>query len=114
MSDKTLNSKLRGILIPFPTPFDAGGEVDARAIRENIARWNETGISGHVALGSTGERVHLDEHERLKVVEAARESVPESMAFIVGVGAQSTRGTVREAASASRAGADAVLVITPH
>ncbi|MCA1634591.1 MAG: dihydrodipicolinate synthase family protein [Acidobacteria bacterium] len=105
---------LRGILVPFPTPFDAGGEVDARALRANIERWNLTGVSGYVALGSTGERVHLDERERLGVVEAARGAVPHELAFVVGVGEQSTRATIADARRMAGAGADAVLVLTPH
>jgi 4-hydroxy-2-oxoglutarate aldolase len=109
-----LRSKLHGILIPFTTPFDEGGGVDVRALRANVGRWNRTGVVGYVALGSTGEHAHLDEGERLAVVEAAREAVPAEMAFVVGVGAHSTRATAREAAAAARAGADGVLVITPH
>jgi 4-hydroxy-2-oxoglutarate aldolase len=67
-----------------------------------------------VALGSTGERAHLEERECLEVIEAAREAVPEGMAFIVGAGQQGTRATVNEARRFAAAGADAVLVITPH
>lgn len=107
-------TKLRGILLPFPTPFDAAGEFDAPALAENIEFWNGTGIDGYVALGSTGERVHLDEGERLFVVETARASVPRSLAFIVGVGEQSVRATVREAVRMADAEADALLVLTPH
>lgn len=110
----TLPRKLRGVHIPFPTNFDAAGEVDARAVRANIGRWNGTGVSGFVALGSTGERAHLDERERLLLVEAAREAVPRDSAFVVGVGEQSTRATVADAGRMSEAGADAVLVLTPH
>jgi 4-hydroxy-2-oxoglutarate aldolase len=77
-------------------------------------RWNETGIAGYVALGSTGERAHLDARERAAVVETARECVPREMSFIVGVGEQGTRGTIEECKLAARAGADAVLVLTPH
>ncbi|HEX8128536.1 MAG TPA: dihydrodipicolinate synthase family protein [Pyrinomonadaceae bacterium] len=106
--------KLRGILLPSTTPFTDGGAVDARALGRNIARWNETGISGYVILGSTGERVHLDEREILEVVNAARESVPEHLAFVVGVGQHGTRASIAEARRAAAAGADAVLVITPH
>lgn len=69
---------------------------------------------GYVALGSTGERVHLEERECLEVVEAAREAVPEGMHFIVGAGQQSTRATVNEVRRFASAGADGVLVITPH
>lgn len=105
---------LRGVLLPFTTPFDARGELDLDALRSNIARWNETGVAGYVALGSTGERVHLDEDETLKVIEAAREVVPADLTFVAGVGQQSTRATIREARRAAQAGADALLVITPH
>jgi 4-hydroxy-2-oxoglutarate aldolase len=110
----SLQDKLRGILIPFPTPFTEDGEVDERALRSNVERWSGSGVSGFVALGSTGERVHLDERERALVVEAARAAVPPESAFVVGVGEHSTRATVREAERAARAGADALLVITPH
>lgn len=109
---KTLS--LRGIHIPFPTPFDAGGELDLRAVAANVGRWNQTGVSGYVALGSTGERVHLDERERLAVVEAAREAVPPESAFVVGVGEQGTRATIADARRMAGAGADALLVLTPH
>lgn len=106
--------KLRGILLPCTTPFAAGGLVDARALGANIARWNETGISGYVILGSTGERVHLDERETLEVVNAARACVPEHLAFVVGVGQHGTRQSIAEARRAAASRADAVLVITPH
>ncbi|HEX9918234.1 MAG TPA: dihydrodipicolinate synthase family protein, partial [Pyrinomonadaceae bacterium] len=105
---------LRGILLPCTTPFGEDGRVDARAIGANIARWNETGIGGYVILGSTGERVHLDERETLEVVEASRACVPEHLAFVVGVGQHGTRQSIAEAERAAAAGADAVLVITPH
>ena len=65
-------------------------------------------------LGSTGERVNLDEREYLQVIETARAAVPETMTFIVGAGQQSTRGTIAEIERAAKAGAEAVLVITPH
>jgi 4-hydroxy-2-oxoglutarate aldolase len=105
---------LRGILLPFPTPFNAAGEIDAPALRANLERWNGAGIVGYAGLGSTGERVHLNEREYLQVIEIARESVPRDLAFIVGAGQQSTRASIEEVARAAGAGADAVLVITPH
>lgn len=105
---------LRGIMLPFPTPFDESERVDAAALRANIERWNASGIKGYVALGSTGERVHLDERECLTVIETARAVVPDSMAFIVGAGQQSTHATIAEVRRYREAGADAALVITPN
>lgn len=102
------------MLLPFTTPFGADGALDLRALRENLTRWNETGVAGHIALGSTGERVHLEERERAAVVETARASVPDRLAFIVGVGEQSTRLAIVETNRAASVGADAVLALTPH
>ena len=69
---------------------------------------------GFVVLGSTGERVHLDEREYLEVIENSRAAVSDEQVFIVGAGQQSTHATIREIVHAARLGADAVLVITPH
>ncbi len=109
-----LASKLKGILLPVVTPFDDGSRVDLRAQADNLSSWATTGISGYVMLGSTGERVHLDESEYLQIIEAARGEVSDELAFIVGAGQQSTLGTINEIKKAARTGADAVLVITPY
>lgn len=106
--------QLRGILLPLTTVFTASDEIDTAKLRENIAAWNKTGIRGYVMLGSTGERVHLDEREYLQVIETSRAVVSSDFAFIVGAGQQSTTATINEIRKATQAGADAVLVITPH
>ncbi|HEX3248304.1 MAG TPA: dihydrodipicolinate synthase family protein [Pyrinomonadaceae bacterium] len=103
---------LRKVLLPITTPFSSEF-IDLDALRVNLERWTTAGICGYVVLGSTGERVHLDESEYLRVIEAARERVSTDHAFIAGAGQQSTRGTINEIAKAAAAGADAVLVITP-
>jgi len=112
------SNKLRGILLPFITPFQANGDVDDKALRENLRKWNRSGIVGYVVLGSTGERVHLDEREYLAVIEAARQEVTtgsEGLTFIVGAGQQSTRGTINEVRRvAATVPVDAFLVITPY
>lgn len=105
---------LRGVALPFITIFDRSGSLDLQSLLSNIQKWNETEINGYVVLGSTGERVHLGEHECLKVIETARASVPSHLAFIVGAGQQSTRASIDEVRRVAEAGADAVLVITPH
>jgi 4-hydroxy-2-oxoglutarate aldolase len=104
----------RGILLPTTTPFDLNGQILYEAIRSNLREWSARGVSGFVVLGSTGERVHLDESEYLQTIEVSREAVADDLLFIVGAGQQSTLGTVNEIKKAAGAGADAVLVITPH
>jgi 4-hydroxy-2-oxoglutarate aldolase len=104
---------LHGILLPVTTPFLANGDLDVAGLKRNLAHWNDTGIVGYVVLGSTGERAHLDETEYLRVIEAARQAVSETLTFIAGAGHQSSRGTIKEIKRATTAGAEAVLVITP-
>jgi len=105
---------LSGLLLPVTTPFTAAEEIDAHGLTANLEKWNRSGVTGYVALGSTGERVNLDEREYLQVIETARRAVPETFTFIVGAGQQSTRSTINEIERAAGAGAQAVLVITPH
>ena len=103
-----------GILLPVTTPFLKTEDFDADGFTANLAKWNDAGVIGYVVLGSTGERVNLDEREYLQVLETARRAAPERLSFIVGAGQQSTRATISEIEIAARAGAEAVLVITPH
>jgi 4-hydroxy-2-oxoglutarate aldolase len=105
---------LRGILLPATTPFDSNGQILTTAIRANLQQWSTKGVIGFVVLGSTGERVHLDEREYLQVIEHSRAAVPDDLVFIAGAGQQSNHATIREIHQAARLGADAVLVITPH
>ncbi|HKS28279.1 MAG TPA: dihydrodipicolinate synthase family protein [Pyrinomonadaceae bacterium] len=112
-STRALAESLRGILIPFTTPFDEGGEVDLRGLASNLDKWRAAGASGFVALGSTGERVHLTERECLQVIETARSHAPDSFPLIVGAGQQGTRLTIEEVKRWASAGASAVLLITP-
>jgi 4-hydroxy-2-oxoglutarate aldolase len=105
---------LSGLLLPITTPFTADEKIDTGALARNINRWNQTGISGYVVLGSTGERVNLDEAEYLQVIEAARKDTPNTLSFIAGAGQQGTQATIQEIRRAAQAGAEAVLVITPH
>jgi dihydrodipicolinate synthase/N-acetylneuraminate lyase len=103
---------LKGILLPTTTPFDLDGHISTPAITSNIKEWSARGVIGFVVLGSTGERVHLDEREYLEVIEISRAAT--DSVLIAGAGQQSTVNTIKEIRNAARAGAEALLVITPY
>ncbi|HSL53266.1 MAG TPA: dihydrodipicolinate synthase family protein, partial [Pyrinomonadaceae bacterium] len=88
------------------------GDISLPDITSNIKEWSARGVIGFVVLGSTGERVHLDEREYLQVIEVSR-AASDSI-LIAGAGQQSTVNTIKEIKNAARAGAEAVLVITPY
>jgi 4-hydroxy-2-oxoglutarate aldolase len=110
-----MHSHLHGILVPVVTPFEAGeGQLAIRAFSENIRAHLAAGCAGIVVAGSTGEAALLDDDERRRLWTAARDVVPADRWLIAGVGAESTRHTIRRAIEASSLGADAVLVVGPH
>jgi 4-hydroxy-2-oxoglutarate aldolase len=104
--------KLRGVMPPITTPFQ-DGKLAPDKLKKNFKKWNKTGLSGHLVLGSNGEAVYLNEKEKLKVVEVSRESIPKSKIMMVGTGMESTQETIRFTNQAAKMGADCALVVTP-
>jgi len=104
---------LSGVLPPVATPF-LNDEVALDALKRNLKKYNQTGLSGYLVLGSNGEGVYLDEKEKQRVLEAAREAIPEDMIFMAGTGQESTRATIRLTNQAAESGADCALVVTPN
>lgn len=72
-----------GVYAPVPTPF-RGDQIAIERLKSNLAKWNETPLSGYVVLGSTGEFSMLSESERDAVLVAARVAIPRDKAFIAG------------------------------
>ncbi|HUX33286.1 MAG TPA: dihydrodipicolinate synthase family protein [Gemmatimonadaceae bacterium] len=106
---------LSGILGPVASTFHAtSGELDLAAFEANARAHMAAGLHGLVVAGSTGEAVLLDEAERLFLIETARRAMPRDRLLIAGTGAEATRTTVRRCRESAEAGADAVLVVSPH
>jgi len=104
---------LKGVFAAVTTPFDDDGQVSIDNFERNIKMWLVSPLHGFVVLGSTGEFVHLDYDEKLRVMEAAVRAA-EERPVIVGTGAPSTREAVALSAAAAQLGAKAVLVVTPY
>lgn len=108
------NFNLSGIFPPVTTPFNERGDVDYAALSSNIARYNEDGLAGYVALGSNGEVVHLSSEERTRVIETIKRGATSEHTIIAGVNELSTRSAIEAACVAADSGADAALVVTPY
>lgn len=105
---------LDGVMPPLTTPFDADGNLDLSRLADNVARYNETGLVGYVALGSNGEAVHLGRAERQQVIETIRSAATSRHTVVAGVNEFSTRAAIEAAKAAAGVGADAALVVTPY
>ena len=105
---------LEGTFLPVTTPFDSvTGDVDYAAFGANLRRWFGSPIRGILIGGSTGESVFLDEEERSKLIEEAREVIPDEALVIAGTGSEATRHTIQLTRQAAAVGANAVLVSPP-
>jgi 4-hydroxy-2-oxoglutarate aldolase len=104
---------MAGIFPPIPTPFDAAGELDLKALVRNFERWNRYPLSGYVVLGSNGEFPYLSEAEKLTYFEAARKHIPQGKLFMAGTACESTHSTIALTRKAASLGADVAILITP-
>ncbi|MBR0683754.1 4-hydroxy-tetrahydrodipicolinate synthase [Roseomonas eburnea] len=104
----------RGSMVALITPMRADGSVDEKAFQDLVEWQIAEGTEGLIPVGTTGESPTLshDEHKRVVelCVEAARGRVP----VMAGAGSNSTAEAIDFARHAKKAGADAILVVTPY
>jgi 4-hydroxy-2-oxoglutarate aldolase len=110
-----MSLRLDGVFAAVATTFRRdNGDLDLAAFSENVRAYMAAGQLGVVVCGSTGEAALLSEMERSELLEAARRAVTPDRMVLMGVGAESTRLTVRRCHEAQTVGADAALVVAPH
>ena len=109
-------SALRGVYIPLITPFEADGSVAFDAVERLAHECLDAGAAGLVPLGTTGESPFLDADEKRSVIElCAAVGRERDVHVIVGVGTNSTPGTVAAAEGlAAVAGVTHALVVVPY
>jgi 4-hydroxy-tetrahydrodipicolinate synthase len=106
-------TNFRGSFTALVTPFKNGG-VDEAAFR-NIVEWQITeGTNGLVPVGTTGESPTLSHDEHNKVVDWCVDQAKGRVPIVAGAGSNSTKEAIDLAKHAEKAGADAVLVVTPY
>ncbi len=104
---------MAGIFPPIPTPFDASGELNLKALADNMAKWNKYPLAGYVVLGSNGEFPYLSEAEKLTYFEAARKLIPSGKLFMAGTGCESAHSTIALTKKAAALGANLAILISP-
>jgi 4-hydroxy-2-oxoglutarate aldolase len=105
--------KLHGIYAPIATPF-ANDEIAYDKLGTNLGFWLDSDLSGLVVMGSNGEFVFLTAQEKEQLTRFVCSQAKGKKPVIVGTGAESTIETIRLNEMAAKAGADAVLVVTPN
>jgi 4-hydroxy-tetrahydrodipicolinate synthase len=106
-------TNFRGSFTALVTPFK-NGSVDEQMFRD-IVEWQITeGTNGLVPVGTTGESPTLSHDEHKQVVEWCIDQAKGRVPVVAGAGSNSTKEAIELAQHAEKAGADAVLVVTPY
>lgn len=97
------------------TPFRADGTLDVDGAAHLAAHLVDTQEhDGLVVNGTTGEAPTTSDSEKEALVRAVVEAVGDRAQVIAGVGTNDTHHTVELARAAEKAGAHALLVVTPY
>lgn len=103
----------RGSIPALITPFKDGA-LDEKRFQDFVDWQIKEGSHGLVPVGTTGESPTLSHDEHKRVVELCIETAHGRVPVIAGAGSNNTREAIDLAQHAEKAGADAVLVVTPY
>jgi len=95
------------------TPFNEAG-IDWEAFGRLIDDQLSGGINGIVVAGTTGEGSTLTDREHEDLVAYCVKRVAGKVPVIAGTGSNNTAHAIERTKTACKAGADAVLLVTPY
>jgi 4-hydroxy-tetrahydrodipicolinate synthase len=103
----------RGCYTALITPF-AGGAIDDAGLRRLVNFQIDNGITGILAVGTTGESPTLTWEEHNRVIEMVAGMSRGRCQCIAGTGSNNTAETLEGTRHAAAAGVDAVLLVDPY
>src|ERR1700761_377443 len=109
----TARTQFRGSFTALISPFK-NGALDEKAFRDLVDWQIAEGTRGLVPVGTTGESPTLSHDEHQSVVEWCVEQARGRVPVVAGAGSNSTKEAIDLAQHAEKAGANAVLVVTPY
>jgi len=101
------------LLTAMCTPFTEEGRVDFDAAQQLARLLVADGSDGVVVAGTTGESPTLTDDEKIDLLRAVKEAIPDR-SVVAGTGGNDTRHSLELSERASRAGADALLAVVPY
>ena len=104
---------LRGSIPPLITPF-LNGRVDYDAYAGLVEFQVRNGSHGILVNGTTSEPASLTVEERNRIVDVAIEACAGKLPIVAATGSQNLHETSALTKHAEKAGADAILIVTPY
>ena len=103
-----------GAGVAIATPFHADGSVNYEEFRKLINYQVENGTDAIIVMGTTGEASTLSHEEHIEAIRFCVEVVNKRIPVVAGTGSNCTETAIYLSQEAEKAGADAVLTVTPY
>ncbi len=102
------------LLTAMVTPFTPAGDLDLDTAAALAAHLVDQGNDGLVVSGTTGESPTTSRREKYELLRAVVDAVGGRAHVVAGVGTYDTAHTVELSQDAAKAGATALLSVTPY
>jgi len=103
-----------GCYTALVTPMTSDHQVDYEGLRRLVEFQIHEGVSGILAVGTTGESPTLDWNEHNKVIEKVYEHSGSKGLTIAGTGSNSTQEAIDGTEHAAKIGVKCVLLVDPY
>ena len=103
----------RGTFTALVTPF-RNGAIDIAAFEKLIEDQIAAGISGVVAVGTTGESPTLSHEERQELIRLTVATAKKRCQVLAGTGSNATQHAVADTKMAENLGVDGALLVAPY
>jgi len=102
-----------GVCTALITPF-LDGKVNFPMMEQLLKRQIEAGVTAVVIAGTTGESPTLSDEEKITLFRRCKQYVGDQCLIIAGTGSNNTAHSIHLSMAAEKAGADALLVVSPY
>lgn len=107
-------SIFKGSGVALITPFDEDGKINFDRLEKLIEFQLENKTDALIICGTTGEATTMTNNEKIETVRFAVEKADGRVPVIAGAGGNNTRDVVEISKAMEKAGADALLSVTPY
>lgn len=109
-----MSPNFKGTGVAIVTPFNQKKEVDYTALGNLIDHIVRGGVEYIVVLGTTGESVTLNQHEKRAILEKVLEVNANRIPVVLGIGGNDTASVIRQLEEANTIGVDGILSVSPY
>jgi len=106
--------KKANFMTPVVTAFDEIGNLDIQANKNIYDHLINGGVDGLVVMGSTGEFFTMTTQQKKDLIDLVTNYVNKRIQIYIGTSCMSIEDTVELSNYAIKAGADAVMIISPY